>query len=31
MAFVPHKELPTSIGEMVTNIPKENLHGVFDH
>jgi hypothetical protein len=31
MAFASHEELLTTIGEIVTDIPKEILHRVFDH
>jgi hypothetical protein len=31
MAFASHKEVLTAIGDMVTDIPKETLHHVFDH
>jgi hypothetical protein len=31
MAFASHEEFLTAIGEMMTDIPKEPLHPVFDH
>jgi hypothetical protein len=30
MAFASHEELLTAIGEIVTDIPKESLHCLFD-
>jgi hypothetical protein len=31
MEFASHEEVFTAIGEIVTDIPKEVLHLVFDH
>jgi hypothetical protein len=31
MAFASHEELLTATGEIVTEIPKETLHRVFDY
>jgi hypothetical protein len=29
--FISHEELLTAIGEIMTDVPKETSHSVFDH